>query len=529
MLTTAALVSAPGAATAAPSDNGAPDAAFVAAAVGQQPLIQAASYLTSAAEGPNGAGFGGVALGDGVVDLYWKKALPGWMADVMRRAETIAPVTVHVARYSLAERDDAAAAVVKASAANPQVRIHSVSVPVGSDDLLVETDGDVEVAKQHARKLSAVPVRSAKKNRPRFTHRRNDGAPFSGGNRISNGAGECTSGWSVSNGARRVTNGPTIAMLTAGHCGWPTQRWVTPQDGAFIGSSGTENVGHDIMTINTGWAANRMYDGGSATSPTTQYFKSVVGWDRTFPGEMLCTSGSTTGASCDLRNSNNFSYSYVSGTETYNDLVLATRLNNGVGSLGGDSGGPVFALAGDSPRIENIGQGLAQQGQVIAKGTISGRRGTSDVMYQDFHTSYGDFSVVPVTALNIIGLRSRRCIDADLNTINANPNRAQLWDCNNQSQQQMAWNTYDDHTIRNARNGKCLDADLNRINVNGAAVQWWDCNAQNQQRWFWTAAGEIRSDYNGKCLDADLNTIGGNGTRLQLWDCNGQSQQKWLR
>ena len=444
-------------------------------ATSQQPLIHAASYLTYEVEARAAAGFGGVSLGRGTVDLYWKTSLPASMRSVVAHARTIAPIRVYLTTYSLSERKAAAAAVTRAAAADASSGIHSILVPVGTDDVLVQTEGDIASAQQLARDVSSIPVRSATADRPNFAHRRNDIAPFSGGNRISNGTGECTAGWSVTDGARRVTYGAIIAILTAGHCGQPQQQWVTPENRTFIGNNGGENIAHDIMTINTAWAANRIYDGGGANSPATQFFKSVVGWDRTFPGELLCTSGSTTGASCNLQNSATFDFSYVNGTETYTDLVLATRLNGGIGSQAGDSGGPVFALAGDSPRIPNIGQGLAQQGQVTAKGTISGRRNTSEVIYQDFHTSYRDFSAVPVTALNIINLRSRRCIDADLNTIGANPNRAQLWDCNNQPQQQLTWNTFDDRTIRNARNSKCLDADLNTIGANGTVVQWWDC------------------------------------------------------
>lgn len=37
--------------------------------------------------------------------------------------------------------------------------------------------------------------------------------------------------------------------------------------------------------------------------------------------------------------------------------------------------------------------------------------------------------------------------------------------------------------IRSAYNNRCLDADLNRINLNGAKVQLWDCNASGQQNW----------------------------------------------
>lgn len=500
-------------------------------AAAQQPLVQAANRISYEVESRGGtADFGGVSLGEKAVDLYWKGALPQWMNAVVTQTRVIAPVDVHNSKFSLAERKAAAHAVIDAAAADPTSVINGVSVPVGSDDISVETDRDTEKAKRNGQESSKVPVSAKKAPKPEVAHRLNDVAPFSAGNRINNGSGSCTTGWNVNTGARQVVYGSTFSLLTAGHCGWPQQNWVTPENRAFIGNSGRENVGHDTMTINTGGGSNRMYDGGDMNNPGSQFLKSVVGWDRTYPNEMLCTSGSTTGASCNLRNSSNFTYSYRNDGpgEVYSDLVLATRLNGGIGSQAGDSGGPVFSLGGDSPRIP-MSQGLHQQGQVVAKGTISGRRGTDGVIYQDFQTSYADYGIVPTTALNIINARSSRCIDADVNSLSANPNRAQLWGCNSQNQQQLAWNTYDDRSVRVARNGKCLDADLNNINSNGARVQLWDCNNQRQQRWSWTTSGELRSDYNGKCLDADLNTIGGDGTRIQLWDCNGQSQQRWIR
>lgn len=149
---------------------------------------------------------------------------------------------------------------------------------------------------------------------------------------------------------------------------------------------------------------------------------------------------------CGLRVSasfNDFQRTCCGDRPQFSDLIRATRENNGVGSRPGDSGGPVFALGGDSPTIGNIHQWINQRGQVIAKGTITGgtvRRNAQgeitgfgpEVWFQDFHTAYRDLGIVPMTAMNMISARNSRCVDADLNTISRNPNRAQLWDCNRQ-------------------------------------------------------------------------------------------------
>lgn len=119
---------------------------------------------------------------------------------------------------------------------------------------------------------------------------------------------------------------------------------------------------------------------------------------------------------------------------------------------------------------------------------------------------------------------SGQCLDADLNTINRNGSRVQLWQCNGQAQQK--WYIEPDGTIHSGYNGWCLDADTNTANRNGGIVQLWQCNGTAQQRWS-KKAGLIFSGLSNRCLDADLNTINRNGTTVQLWDCNWQNQQVW--
>ncbi|MDA5286297.1 ricin-type beta-trefoil lectin domain protein [Streptomyces sp. NPDC054904] len=119
---------------------------------------------------------------------------------------------------------------------------------------------------------------------------------------------------------------------------------------------------------------------------------------------------------------------------------------------------------------------------------------------------------------------SNRCLDADTNTINNNPARAQVWDCNRAANQR--WVLHGSGELKVDFNGKCLDADTNTINNNGAVVQLWNCNGQPQQSWYRGANNSIRLKYNGKCLDHDTNQ-NRNGGKVQLWDCNGSPQQSW--
>ncbi|MEU9234405.1 RICIN domain-containing protein [Streptomyces subrutilus] len=119
---------------------------------------------------------------------------------------------------------------------------------------------------------------------------------------------------------------------------------------------------------------------------------------------------------------------------------------------------------------------------------------------------------------------SNRCLDADTNTINNNPARAQVWDCNHAANQR--WALHPSGELKIDFNGKCLDADTNTINNNGGIVQLWNCNGQPQQAWYRGADHSIRLKYNNKCLDHDT-TQNRNGGKVQLWDCNGSPQQSW--
>ncbi|WP_405019996.1 RICIN domain-containing protein [Kitasatospora sp. NBC_00070] len=125
-----------------------------------------------------------------------------------------------------------------------------------------------------------------------------------------------------------------------------------------------------------------------------------------------------------------------------------------------------------------------------------------------------------------------RCLDADLNTINGNGTKVQLWDCNGWSNQTWIWTPAPGqpvgyYKIQTEKNYRCLDADLNTINGNGTKVQLWDCNGWDNQIWIWDGQ-TLQTKKNARVLDADLNTINGNGTKVQLWDRNGWDNQRWI-
>jgi hypothetical protein len=158
------------------------------------------------------------------------------------------------------------------------------------------------------------------------------------------------------------------------------------------------------------------------------------------------------------------------------------------------------------------------------------------------HTFVASPASLPVngSVIRITNQVTGRCLDADLNTVNQNGTRVQLWDCLPGTPGNQLWQ------VRNSLSGvalqslyppyRCLDADINGW-TNGVRVQLWDCNGTAVQAWYMDSASgaPITNEYffnsypaNGPYnLDADLNTIYQNGTTVQLWAPNGQPQQKW--
>jgi hypothetical protein len=127
-----------------------------------------------------------------------------------------------------------------------------------------------------------------------------------------------------------------------------------------------------------------------------------------------------------------------------------------------------------------------------------------------------------------------RCWDADVNTINANGTKMQLWDCNETAPQQAFWLTQNPEgyfRFQNYQSGRYLDAHLNSIGKNGTKVQLWDFIAGGKNQW-WSMT-EIPEGYlrfqtpaGPRHLTAE-GSVGANGTRLQLWDFIAGGQNQW--
>lgn len=133
-----------------------------------------------------------------------------------------------------------------------------------------------------------------------------------------------------------------------------------------------------------------------------------------------------------------------------------------------------------------------------------------------------------------------RCLDADLNTIGGNGTKVQLWDCisfpDGTVPANQAWFITQIpegfYRFQSAASGRYIDADLNTINRNGTKIQLWDFVPGGQNQWFdVTTIPEqflrIQNVHSGRYLDADFDTLRRNGTVVQLWDFVGGATNQW--
>ncbi|MEU4770153.1 ricin-type beta-trefoil lectin domain protein [Actinosynnema sp. NPDC023794] len=126
------------------------------------------------------------------------------------------------------------------------------------------------------------------------------------------------------------------------------------------------------------------------------------------------------------------------------------------------------------------------------------------------------------TGSTYVGQQSGRCLDVTGQS-QTNGTKAQLWDCNGQSNQK--WTLTSAAELR-VYGGKCLDLPSN--SAAGTQAQIWDCNGGANQKWTHGTDGSIRHTQTGLCLDANGQGTA-NGTQVNSWNCNGQTNQKWTR
>lgn len=164
-------------------------------------------------------------------------------------------------------------------------------------------------------------------------------------------------------------------------------------------------------------------------------------------------------------------------------------------------------------------------GMKLIPAKLASKRSTGGVSTQ---AAEADAYLIP-SALN-----PNKCWDADLNSINRNGTKMQLWDCNDTAAHQAFYITQNPEgffRFQNVASGRYLDADLNSIGRNGTIVQLWDFIAGGKNQW-WAATenpeGYVRlqSPANGRYLTAE-GSGSTNATRLQLWDFIAGSPSQW--
>ncbi|WP_414937680.1 RICIN domain-containing protein [Amycolatopsis sp. cmx-11-51] len=133
-----------------------------------------------------------------------------------------------------------------------------------------------------------------------------------------------------------------------------------------------------------------------------------------------------------------------------------------------------------------------------------------------------------------------RCLDADLSTINGNGTKVQLWTCLANPDESIpanqAWYVTqipEGHfRFQSVHSGRYLDADLNSINRNGTKVQLWDFMPGASNQWFSVTENpegylRLKNVRSGRYLDADLNTAGRDGGVVRLRDFLAGAKNQW--
>ena len=121
----------------------------------------------------------------------------------------------------------------------------------------------------------------------------------------------------------------------------------TPQTAAF-------NSDSLFVPTNSGPA---MFDG----APVGAFSKPVVGWVNNFVGQLVCTSGASTGVHCDIITDLISSTALIQTGPTsftrVDNLVFGTALGSttAIAAGSGDSGGPVFTLTSNFSKVKAAG------------------------------------------------------------------------------------------------------------------------------------------------------------------------------
>jgi len=202
--------------------------------------------------------------------------------------------------------------------------------------------------------------------------RQADTSPFAGGARIHGPYKDGTSVWpqcSSNFGAKSTGNGQYYEM-TAWHCYKPTDKrfWSGNSATAYIGSVSSTDAAHDVVFIpvaNGQQTIPLVYD-GDHNNP--QQLKTVIGSASPKVGDLACTSGASMAVVCNILFSGSDRWTVENAyTGTESPFIYGFRIykqGGGAAIAQGDSGGPVFSLAGSTHQYA-IARGLLSAAIVI--------------------------------------------------------------------------------------------------------------------------------------------------------------------
>jgi hypothetical protein len=212
--------------------------------------------------------------------------------------------------------------------------VHRVSVLPTGAGLGVEVSPDGRTDEAALESALGVPVELVISDAPEELRRPANGPPWPGGARLT-GRDTCTAGFGV-----RSLDSVSHGLLTAGHC-----------DGDARGEfrNGRRLVGPDEGVADPTLDSKLVPDRAAARIRSGRH---VRGQRSNVAGDEVCMSGAGTGAHCGMRIVNVDAFVRPAGATAFTKVVVAE------GTAGpGDSGGPVFTIAGD--------------GGVEARGTVS--------------------------------------------------------------------------------------------------------------------------------------------------------------
>ncbi|GAB7193493.1 hypothetical protein NUM3379_42030 [Kineococcus sp. NUM-3379] len=302
----------------------------------QTRLDAAADRLVAA----RGAGYAGIRVSpeDRRIELHWKGKPSAEVRAVLaslhrERVHVEVRPARHTERFLLAEAAKVAR-VPGVTGVAPEVDGSGLSVSGSSVKAL------------RAARAASTTVATAEISLPTAASRGDDWAPYWGGARWNG----CSTGFAVWVGGQ-------TKMLSAGHCG-ANGGGAYDGGGQFMGTIGGDSDAYDTMYLNAS-SSGRVYDGGVGTG---EFSKPVAGASRSYVGNWICTSGSRSGARCNIqvRSVNRTIWVTNGSGQGYHmyGLVHAEQAQRTNAAGNGDSGGPVFSLSADPNRV-------------VAKGTIS--------------------------------------------------------------------------------------------------------------------------------------------------------------